>query len=887
MKKTIKDKIDVFANEKIIADNLESVMGERFGRYSKYIIQERALPDVRDGLKPVQRRILFAMYKLGMFSDKPYKKSARIVGEVIGKYHPHGDSSVYDALVRLSQNFKMIAPLIDMHGNNGSIDGDPAAAMRYTEARLSEYSMYLLGDIEKRTVQFIPNFDDCEYEPVVLPSKFPNILVNGSTGISAGYATDIPTHNIHEIINLTIKKIDNPFMTMDEIMEIVPGPDFPTGGIIEGREEIRKAFTTGRGKVYIKSKAEIIGNDIIVTEIPYDVNKSLLVKKIDDIRASKKIDGILEVRDESDKEGLRIVIETKKQSNPEVVLTYLFKNTDLAINYNYNMVAINNKAPKLMGISEIIDAYILHQKEVIRNRSNFELDQAKKRLHIVIGIIKMVSVLNEVIETIKTSKNKADAKVNLQAKFAFTELQSEAIVMLQLYRLTNTDVVSMKEEEIELTKRIARLEKILKNEKELEKVIITELEEVRNHFNYNRKTIIKDAGEKIVINEAELFIHEQVRVHITKDSYFKRSSLRSYQAGIDDVGLKDGDVTLYNEEVNTNDVLILFTTKGSFINIPVYKIPDLKWKDLGEYVGSMFDLPANENIIAINRFESEPKNDACFLIATKEGLVKQSLISDIYYSRNKKGQAIQIKNNNEVVSVDIEGEFDEDIIISTRLGMINRYPKNEVPLLGLQAMGVKGTSLKADDEIVSATYITNFYKDEVILLTNKGALKRINLTLIPRSHRTNRGVAFLKTVKSNPYYFQSHIATNVFRLKDYIDIILITNLNFIRIPGFDLKPDKYEHGVPYIDTAIEKPIRISFIEKNMEEISKIYQDLDKTRAKKEAEEQEKNGTSKDMLMSELEDILSSDGQLSIFDISDEKEEKKEENDEEDMIKTLF
>ena len=885
MKKSAVEKLDeLFENEKIIQDNLETVMGERFGRYSKYIIQDRAIPDVRDGLKPVQRRILFAMYKLGMFSDKPYKKSARIVGEVIGKYHPHGDTSVYDAMVRLSQDFKMGVPLIDMHGNNGSIDGDPAAAMRYTEARLSPYAMHLLGEIDKKTVQFIPNFDDCEYEPVVLPAKFPNLLVNGSTGISAGYATDIPPHNYHEIIDLAIAKVKNPFITIDEIMQIVKGPDFPTGGIIEGIDEIKKAFETGKGKIYIKSKTEIEENLIIITEIPYEVNKAQLVRKIDEIRISKKIDGIVEVRDESDKDGLRIVVETKKQSNPEVILTYLFKNTDLAVNYSYNMVAISNKTPKLMGISEIIDAYVLHSKEITRNRANFEYDQANKRLHIVQGIIKLISVLDEAIEIIKSSKNKADAKQNLANKYGFTDIQTEAIVTLQLYRLTNTDILEMRQEEESLNKKITKLEKILKNEKELEKVIIDELTEIKEKYPYNRKTEVKEFQQKIVINEAELFIHEQVRVQVTRDNYFKRSSLRSYQAS-EGAGIKENDVTIFNEELNTNDTLLLFTNKGSYINIPVYKIPETKWKDLGEFIGGLFDMHNQETVIKCFVVKQEPKEGLHVLLATRDGLVKQVLMSELFKSRNRKGQVMQVKNGNEVVGVDLENEFDEDVIVSTKLGFINRYSKHEVPVLGTSAMGVKGIALKQGDQIASISYVTNFYKDEVILLTNKGAVKRVNLTLVPRSHRTNRGTQFLKVVKSNPYYFLAHFTTNVFRLKEYIDICLITDKNYIKVAGIDLKQDKYEHGAPYIDTQVEIPYDLYFIEQNNEEIYKVYSDLEKTRTKKEEETKQSSG-SENLLLSELEDILTSDGQMNIFDVLGE-EDMDDETINNKLKETLF
>ncbi|MBR4351403.1 MAG: DNA topoisomerase 4 subunit A, partial [Bacilli bacterium] len=429
---------------------LEEIMGDRFGRYAKAIIQDRAIPDVRDGLKPVQRRILYGMYKSKNTYDNKYRKSARAVGEIMGKYHPHGDSSIYDAMVRMSQDWKMLTPYVDMHGNNGSMDGDGAAAMRYTEVRLSKIAGELLKDIEKDTVEMAPNYDDTELEPTVLPCKFPNLLVNGTTGISAGYATDIPPHNLGEIIDATILRIDKPKCTLDDILEIVQGPDFPTGGIVEGKDEIRKALETGKGRIIVKSKYTINKekgkNQIIITEIPYEVNKANLVKRINDIRIEKKIDGIVEVIDSSSRGELIITIDLKKDANTELILNYLLKNTDMQVGYSYNMVAIVNRRPMEVGIIDILDAYIAHQKEVVTRRSKFDLAHAKARFHIVEGLIKAISILDEVIKTIRASKNRAEATENLQKEYGFTFEQADAIVKLQLYRLTNTDVAILKEE---------------------------------------------------------------------------------------------------------------------------------------------------------------------------------------------------------------------------------------------------------------------------------------------------------------------------------------------------------------------------------------------------------------------------------------------------------
>ena len=875
-KKSVKERIDIFENEKILSQNLEDIMGDCFGRYSKYIIQDRALPDVRDGLKPVQRRILYAMYMLGMFPNTQYKKSARVVGEVIGKYHPHGDTSVYDAIVRMSQDFKMGEPLIDMHGNNGSIDGDSAAAMRYTEARLSKLSMELLKDLDKKTVQFVPNFDDCEYEPVVLPARFPNLLVNGASGISAGYATNIPPHNVHEVINLAIERIKNPKLTIDEAMTIIKGPDFPTGGIIEGTDEIRKAFETGQGKVYVKSKVRLEDNLIIIEEIPYEVVKATLVRKIDEVRINKKIDGIIEVRDESDKDGLRIVIETKKQSNPEVILNYLYKNTDLAVNFNYNMVVIDQKAPKLYGILPIIDAYILHQKEVVRNRSNFDLDKAKRRLHIVEGFIKMVSVVDQVIHVIRNSNNKADSKINIQNKFGFTELQAEAIVTMQLYRLSHTDIVAMQEEEKELKDKIAELERILSNEKLLEKVIIKSLEEVSASVQTERRTEIKEEVSKIIINEEELFIHENVRVIITKDGYVKRMSLRAYQSavGISQPGLKENDLIIYNEEINTKDTLLLFTSLGNVINVRVYKLPEVKYKDMGIYLGSLFDLAGVESIIGVEEMTHDFDHNLQVLLATKKGLIKQTSLNEIFLKQNKKANCMSLRGDDELVSYDIETKYDEDIICVSKRGMIIKYTKDEVPEVGLSAQGVKAFGLRSDDEVVSATYSSDYYKDEILLLTNKGCIKRVPVSQISSSRRTNRGTMFLKVVKTNPYYFVKHVATNLSKLKDAVRISVISSERVLEIKGSDMVADRYEHGIPTLE-SYEKPLSLLLKVLDENTFNKVMDELDKNKIKKAEEEQEEVSSN---LLTDLTDILN-DKQMSIFDIENEesKEEEKETN----------
>lgn len=613
----------------IIQDlSLEDVIGDRFGRYSKYIIQERALPDVRDGLKPVQRRILFAMYSSGNTYDKNFRKSAKTVGDVIGQYHPHGDSSVYDAMVRLSQDWKLRHVLIEMHGNNGSIDNDPPAAMRYTEAKLSQLSEELVRDINKETVSFVPNYDDTTLEPMVLPARFPNLLVNGSTGISAGYATDIPPHNLDEVIQATLKYIDHPNISVNQLMKYIKGPDFPTGGIIQGIDGIKKAYETGKGKIVVRSKVEeeALRNgrkQLIVTEIPYEVNKNSLVKRIDELRADKKVDGIIEVRDETDRTGLRIAIELKKDVNSESIKNYLYKNSDLQITYNFNMVAISDGRPKLMGLREIIDSYLNHQIEVVANRTTYDLNHAEKRMHIVEGLMKALSILDEVIALIRHSKNKKDAKDNLVKEFDFTEAQAEAIVMLQLYRLTNTDIVALEEEHEELQTLIEEYRNILDNHDALLNVIKKELTEIRKRFKTSRLSSIEAEISEIKIDKEVIVPSEEVVLSMTRHGYIKRTSTRSFNAsGVTEVGLKEGDSLLKYQTVNTQDTALVFTNKGRYLFIPIHKIADVRWKELGQHVSQIVSLEENERIIDVFN-EKTFDGKAFYIIATRNGMIKK------------------------------------------------------------------------------------------------------------------------------------------------------------------------------------------------------------------------------------------------------------------------
>ena len=627
--------------------NLEDVMGDRFGRYSKYIIQDRALPDIRDGLKPVQRRILYAMSIDGNTSDKQFRKSAKTVGNVIGNFHPHGDSSVYEAMVRMSQDWKLRDVLIEMHGNNGSMDGDPAAAMRYTEARLSKISEELLKDLDKKTVEFVLNFDDTEEEPTVLPARYPNLLVNGATGISAGYATEIPTHNLGEVIDATIHAIDHPKATVKELMQFVKGPDFPTGGIIQGLEELEQAYETGRGKVVIRSKTKIEPikggkSQIIISEIPYEVNKALLVKKIDEIRLNKKIDGIAEVRDESDRTGLQIVVELKKEANAEGILNYLLKNTDLQVNYNFNMVAIDERRPVQVGLKTILTSYINFQKEVITRRTQYDLKKAQDRLHIVDGLMKALSILDEVIALIRNSKDKKHAKERLVETFDFTMIQAEAIVSLQLYRLTNTDITILQNEKLDLNEQIATFLSILKSEKTLLQVMKSELRDLKKKYATPRLTQIQAEIEEIKIETEVLVAEEEVYVVATKQGYYKRVSPRSFASSApEENGMREGDEVILCQKASTLDNLILFTSKGNYLHLPVHEIPEAKWKDVGNHLSQSISLGSNE-VILTGFIKSKDSDDSykdwTVVFFTKEGLVKQTLFNEFTTYRGYKSK---------------------------------------------------------------------------------------------------------------------------------------------------------------------------------------------------------------------------------------------------------
>lgn len=728
---------------------LEEIMGLRFGAYAKEIIQDRAIPDVRDGLKPVQRRILYDMYINHNDSAHPFTKCAKTVGDVLGKFHPHGDLSVYDAMVRMSQWWKQSMPLIDIHGNNGSIDGDGPAAYRYTEARLSKVANELLKDLDKGTVEWAPNFDDTLLEPTVLPAKFPALLVNGTNGISAGYATNIPPHNLGEIIDATIKRIDSPNCRLETILDIVKGPDFPTGGICMGKNGIIDAFSTGRGRVIVRSKYEVVKTkgkeQIIITEIPFEVNKAMMVAKIDAIRIDKKIDGIAEVRDETDRTGIRIAIDLKANANSDLIINYLLKNTDLQVSYNYNMVAIVNKRPMTLGILSLLDAYIAHQKEVITRRSKFDLESYQKRLNIVDGFLKMMDILDEVIKTIRASKNKTDAKENLMKEFNFNTEQAEAIVVLQLYRLTNTDVLALEEEHDNLVKYIKALELILSNEEKLKEVMKYELKKIKKDYPMPRRTEIVDEIVDIKLDTTDLITKENVMVALSNEGYIKRVSMKSYTSSNgDETTLKPGDYLKYLFEVSTLDNLVIFTNLGQYLYVPVHTIFEGKWKDLGKHINNLVTGLSESEYIVGAFILKNPEEKITFV--TKNGLVKQSILKDFVVSRYSKAMlAFKLKDNDEVIAVN---QSKPRTVLISEAGYYVNIDTEEIPVVGARASGVRGMNLKDD---VLAAGLSLDSSEYLSIFTNNKTAKRVKVSELETHNRAKKGSTLIKKVKSFDY----------------------------------------------------------------------------------------------------------------------------------------
>lgn len=740
--------------QNILNLSLEQVVGDRFGRYSKYIIQDRALPDARDGLKPVQRRILYAMHTEGNLYDRAYRKSAKTVGVVIGNYHPHGDSSVYEAMVRLSQEWKLRYPLVDMQGNNGSIDGDSAAAMRYTEARLSKVSSLILDGINKQTVDYTLNFDDTTEEPLVLPSLLPNLLMNGSTGISAGYATEIPPHHAGEVLDAAIGRISGTVKDVNDLLTHMQGPDFPTGGVVQGLDGIKKAFETGRGKVIIRSRATIETlrggrQQIVITELPYEVNKANLVKRMEELRLDRKVEGVAEVRDETDRDGLRVVIELKKEADAEGILHFYLKQTDLQVAYNYNMVAIHERTPRQMGVLALLDAYLSHVKEVVIRRTTFDLDQAKRRQEVVSALMTAISVLDETLRLIRAATNKAEAKENLIERFAFSDRQAEAVVMLQLYRLTNTDIVELQEEADKLEKEVTRLEKILNDEKTRNRLIIKELSILKDQVADERRSTVEAEVEELKLKTEVMIAVEETMVFMSKNGYIKRSSLRSFGASNDLPEMKEQDRLLYQGQAMTTDHVIVWTIRGNYLLIPVHQLPDTKWKDGGQHVANLVPLEPGDRVLSIDLVRTFDETAHC-LFVTRQGMVKRSKLSDYNAQRKSKPlQGVRLKADDEVLYAAVStGE--KQLFLATQNGFGLWFTEDDVPVVGVRAAGVKAINLKDDDVVAGAIAFTQ--APNIVLLTQRGALKKMRLAdQFQVTNRALRGQQLLRDLKSKPH----------------------------------------------------------------------------------------------------------------------------------------
>lgn len=731
---------------------IEEEMKQSYLDYSMSVIVSRALPDVRDGMKPVHRRILFAMNELGMTYDKAYKKSARIVGEVLGKYHPHGDSSVYGAIVRMAQDFNYRYPLVDGHGNFGSIDGDSAAAMRYTEARMAKISGELMEDIDKNTIDFMKNFDDSLDEPTVLPAKLPNLLLNGATGIAVGMATNIPPHNLGELVDGILAQIENPDMTCLELMDYIKGPDFPTGGIIDGHKGIRDAYLTGRGKIRVRGKVEVeelkSGKaNIIIKEIPYQLNKAVLIEKIADLVKEKKINGISDLRDESDRDGIRVVIEVKKGEEPELILNKLYKFTELQNTFGIIMLALVNNAPKVLNLKEIIAEYLKHRFIVITRRTQFDLEKAEKRAHILQGYRIALENIDRIIEIIRGSADGNTAREVLIEKYGFSDVQSRAILDMKLQRLTGLEREKIDAEYIEIEKYILELKDILSHDSKIYDIIKKELIYLKEKYGDERKTVIEN--ERMEILPEDLIKDESVILTLTNKGYVKRMEVSKYKAqkrggkGVASQNTIEDDFVVSIDSATNLDTLMIFTNQGRVFNLKVYEIPESSKQSRGKLISNIIRIREDEKIRAVIKTRDfSPENEVVFV--TKEGLIKKTNLNEFKNINNSGLKAIKLKPEDDIIYVGLIEEIDkEELLLATKLGQSIRFGSDNVRATGRDTMGVKAITLKEGDSVVSAMLIKD--KDGMILtMTENGYGKRTRIDEYPLQARSGKGVINLR-----------------------------------------------------------------------------------------------------------------------------------------------
>lgn len=798
--------------ENISVEPLEDVMGDRYATYAKYVIQDRAIPDVRDGLKPVQRRIIFSMYKSGNTFNKPTKKCAHTVGAVMGTYHPHGDTSIYEALARMSQDWKVRYPLIDFQGNNGSIDGDSPAAYRYTESRLSELSNELIADIEKKTVDMQYNFDDTELEPAVLPSRFPNLFVNGTEGIAVALATEIPPHNLREMIDAIIYRINHKNATVEDLMQFVKGPDFPTGGFIYDSPGLQQMYLTGRGRIEIAGKAEIVEkkdiNQIIITEVPYKVVKIQLVYEIDKIRHSKAIDGIIEVRDESDYKGIRIAVDIKKNAKADLILQYLMNKTNLQTGYTANMVAIVDGRPKTLSLLDYVDAYIAHQVDVVTRKSKFDLDKYSTRLHIVNGLILASLNINEVVDIIRKSKDKNDSKINLMKRFELSNEQTEAIVTMPLYKLSHTDELILEKEKADLEKDIARLKEILEDPSKLNRAIVKDLKNLSDKYGDDRRTQIIEKGETKEIDKRDLIAKEEVMVAVSYDGYLKRSSIRSFSSSNGELpGLKDGDMLVGSGKALTTDYLICFTNQGNYASIPVHSLTDTKWKDEGTHINEFTTLASGEKIIKAMAI-SELRNDLYLVILTKFGQIKRMALSSIeVIKRSRPAKYMKLLQNDSIAGIQLVSG-DSDLLVITNNGNCSFFNENELSILGNKAGGVKSISGLGNNQLVGLLAFEKDEKSKIILFTNKGHMRVTDISKFYKTNRLGKVQSILQSFKGDP-----HNVVSVFKAKkdESLNINLYLNDRTNKIITInDLRNTEAQYAKKNIDEITAKQ-HIAFV----------------------------------------------------------------------------